>query len=74
MDSSFIHAISEDSDQTELMPSRGVARGFIMLKPTKIWRVKNIDFSFQIANNKGADQTAQMRRLVCAFAVRLYLA
>ena len=26
-------------------------------------------FTFQIANNKGADQTAQMRRLVCAFVV-----
>ena len=24
---------------------------------------------FQIGNNKGADQTAQMRRLVCAFVV-----
>ena len=24
---------------------------------------------FQIANNKGADQTARMRRLVCAFVV-----
>ena len=28
------------------------------------------DFSFQIANNKGVDQTARMRRLVCAFVVR----
>ena len=27
-------------------------------------------FTFQIANNKGADQTAQMRRLVYAFVVR----
>ena len=26
--------------------------------------------TFQIANNKGADQTAHMRRLVCAFIVR----
>ena len=26
--------------------------------------------SFQIANNKCADQTAQVRRLVCAFVVR----
>ena len=26
--------------------------------------------TFQIANNKGADQTAPMRRLVCAFLVR----
>ena len=26
--------------------------------------------SFQFANNKGADQTARMRRLVCAFVVR----
>ena len=26
--------------------------------------------SFQYANNKGADQTARMRRLVCAFVVR----
>ena len=28
------------------------------------------DDSFQKPNNKGADQTAQMRRLVCAFVVR----
>ena len=27
-------------------------------------------FTFQIANNKGADQTARMRRVVCAFVVR----
>ena len=27
-------------------------------------------FTFQIANNKGADQTARMRRLVCTFVVR----
>ena len=35
-----------------------------MLKPTK--KI----FSFQIANNKGADQAARMRRLICAFVVR----
>ena len=43
-----------------------------MLKPIKkkivelrdIWPIY---FTFQIANNKGADQTARMRRLVCAF-------
>ena len=27
-------------------------------------------FTFQIANDKGADQTARMRRLICAFVVR----
>ena len=42
---------------------RGVAKGFIMLKPTK-------NYTFQIANNKGADQTARMRRLVYASVVR----
>ena len=26
-------------------------------------------FTFHIANNKGVDQTARMRRLVCAFVV-----
>ena len=26
-------------------------------------------FTFQIANNKGSDQPARMRRLVCAFVV-----
>ena len=36
-----------------------------MLKPTKM---ENCYFTFQIAN-KGADQTAHMRRLVCAFVV-----
>ena len=43
--------------------ARGVAKGFIMLKPTK-------NYTFQIANNKGADQTARMRRLVYASFVR----
>ena len=28
-------------------------------------------FTFQIANNKGAKQTAWMRRLVCIFVVRM---
>ena len=28
-------------------------------------------YTFQAANNKGADQTAQMRRLICAFLVRI---
>ena len=27
----------------------------------------------QAANNKGADQTARMRRLICAFVVRIGL-
>ena len=27
-------------------------------------------FAIQMANNKGADQTARMRRLICAFVVR----
>ena len=31
--------------------------------------VTYIYFTFQIANNKGADQTARMRMLVCAFVV-----
>ena len=37
-----------------------------MLKPTKKrdWR-----FTCQIANNKGVDQTAQMRRLIYTFVV-----
>ena len=39
-----------------------------MLKPTK---KENFEiFTFQIANNKGADQTARMHSLVCAFVVR----
>ena len=28
-------------------------------------------YTFQRANNKGADQTARMRRLICAFDVRV---
>ena len=33
--------------------------------------IENLEiFTFQIANNKGADQTARMRRLVCAFVVQ----
>ena len=49
---------------------RGVARDFVILKPTKtngefkgIWLSY---FTFQIVNNKGADQTTRLRRLVCA--------
>ena len=34
-----------------------------------IWRIKSY-FTFQIVNNKGADQTARMRRLVCAYVIR----
>ena len=50
------------------MGARGEARGFIMLKPTlrDIWPTY---FTFQMANNKGADQTEWMRRLICAFVV-----
>ena len=33
-------------------------------------RCKSRYDSFHLANNKGADQTARMRRLVCAFVVR----
>ena len=29
-------------------------------------------YSIQAANNKGADQTARMRRLICAFVVRIW--
>ena len=43
-----------------------------MLKPI----IKNGDitsnFTFHIANNKDADQTVLMCRLVCAFVVRKY--
>ena len=39
-----------------------------MLKPTKMEKYGY--FPFQIGNNKGADQTARMRRLVCGFVVR----
>ena len=29
-------------------------------------------YTIQAANNKGADQTAQMRRLICAFVVHIW--
>ena len=29
-------------------------------------------YTIQAANNKGADQTARMRRLICAFVVRIW--
>ena len=48
----------------QVFKHRRLARCFIMLKPTKI-KVELI----QIANNKGADQTAWMRRLVGTFVV-----
>ena len=47
-----------------------MARHFIILMPTKEWKIKTSDLvTFQIANNKSADQTAQMGRLVCAFVI-----
>ena len=46
---------------------RAVANDFIMLKPTKK-KISDL-VTFQIANNKGADQTSWMRRLVYAFVV-----
>ena len=38
----------------------------VMLQPANSARIYN---TFQQANNKGADQTAQMCRLVCTFVV-----
>ena len=44
-----------------------------MLKPTKynveLRDIRPSYFTLNIANNKGADQTARTRRLVCAFIV-----
>ena len=42
-----------------------------MLEPIKKWRIKiyMTYFTVHIVNNKRADQTARMRRLVCAFVV-----
>ena len=47
---------------------RGVARAFIMLKPTTNGELIDIWPSYQIANNKGADQTARIAglRLCCS--------
>ena len=39
-----------------------------MLKPTKMENYGY--FTFHIGSNKGADQTARMRRLVCSFVAR----
>ena len=45
-----------------------------MLKPTKIFGELRDNcpcyFTFQIANDKGAEQNARMRRLMSAFVVR----
>ena len=30
-------------------------------------------YTIQAANNKGANQTARMRRLICTFVVRIWL-
>ena len=38
-----------------------------------LWRIKRyltLLLTFQIANDKGADQTTRIRRLICAFVVR----
>ena len=51
----------------------GIARHLIMWKPPpkngELRDIRPSYFTFQIVNNKGADQTALMRRLVCAFVV-----
>ena len=51
--------------------------------PAQLQRLARVSWNFgfrkfryhttQAANNKGADQTAQMRRLICAFVVRIIL-
>ena len=50
-----------------------VVRGFIMLEPCRKFGDKRDiwpnSFTFETENNKGADQTARMRRLVCTFVV-----
>ena len=54
------------------MITRGVARDFITLKPTQKSELRDIwpsYFTKQIANDKGADQTAQLCRLVWALNV-----
>ena len=38
----------------------------------RLARILKINYyTLQIANNKGADQTARMRRLICSFVVRM---
>ena len=52
----------------KLLTTGAEARDFIMLKPHKN---ENEEVSAnQAANNKCAEQSARMRRLVCAFVVR----
>ena len=64
----------EISDKQEnLYSHRGLTRDLSCWSPQK-WRIKGFMtysyFTFHIANNKGADQTARVCRLVCAFVVR----
>ena len=65
-----LYQLSYQGGQWRYMVRRGVARDFSMLNPGELWDIWPSYFTFQIANNKGADQTAWKRRLVCAFGVR----
>ena len=65
------------------------SKGWIALKWQILWKTNKFPVSFcspfkfvrhvfvqknrAIANNKGADQPAQTRRLICAFVVRTYI-
>ena len=64
-DSSCSKILLKNPDQ--YLEEEEEARVFIMLKPTKTFG--ELSVTLQIANNKSVDQTARMRRLVCAFVV-----
>ena len=61
---SFLKNLSSDSQIQEEKTDQERSQ---RLHPKK----ENLEiYTFQIANNKCADQTAQMPRLICAFVVR----
>ena len=81
-DPSFPHADSEDSDQTGWMPRLiwvFAGRIAILLVLSCRGLVRIMTFTYSIykyytihgSNNKDADQTARMRRLICVFVVRI---
>ena len=51
--------------QTGLLSPKRLARVF------KFWLQQEEVWYYEAANNKGADQTARMRRLICTFVVRI---
>ena len=66
----YIWASSRESLSSGFRPGKiqiGLLSYTDQLESWNFWYSKYRYYTIQVANNKGADQTAQMRRLICTF-------